>query len=82
MPKVRIYTTANCQYCRLTKAFLQKNGVEYEEVDVGTDTAAAAEMVEKSGQMGVPVIDIDGRIILGFNLPAIKQALENRKNAS
>jgi len=67
MPKVRIYTTANCQYCRLTKAFLQKNGVEYDEVDVGTDTAAAAEMVEKSGQYGVPVTIVDGEVIVGFD---------------
>ncbi|MBT8508377.1 glutaredoxin [Methanomicrobiaceae archaeon CYW5] len=67
MPKVTIYTTANCQYCRLTKAFFQKHGVEYEEIDVGTDTAAAAEMVEKSGQYGVPVTIVDGEVIVGFD---------------
>lgn len=73
---VIIYTTPACPYCAMTKAFLRKNGVEFVEVNVAEDKAAALEMIQKSGQMGVPVLDIDGEIIVGYNLNAIKKALE------
>ena len=73
--KVTIYTTATCPYCKQVKKFLDENNIDYENVDVGKDRDRAKEMVDKSGQMGVPVVDIDGEIIVGFDKPAIKKAL-------
>lgn len=73
---VKIYTTTHCPYCVMAKDFFKKNSVEYEEVNVESDQKAAEEMIEKSGQMGVPVIDINGQIIVGFNRPAIERALK------
>lgn len=78
MPKVRIYTTPTCPYCVMAKNYLKKLGVEFEEVNVAEDRAGLVEMVEKSGQMGVPVIDIDGEIIVGFDRKAIDRALSIR----
>ncbi len=79
MATVKIYTTTNCVYCKLAKEFFSKNNIEYEEINVEKDEKAAEEMIEKSGQMGVPVIDIDGEIIVGFNKPAIEKALKIKK---
>ena len=76
MPKIRVYTTQACPYCIMAKDFLKAAKVKFEEVDVEADTKAAQEMMEKSGQMGVPVIDIDGRIIVGFDKEALKKALK------
>ncbi len=73
--KVKLYTTANCTYCVLAKGFFKKNKIAYEEVDVSEDEKAAAEMIEKSGQMGVPVIEVGDKIIVGFNEPQLKKAL-------
>ena len=78
MTKVKVYSTPTCPYCTMAKDFLKEKGVEFEDIDVSEDQAAAKEMVEKSGQMGVPVIDIDGELIVGFNKPAIEKALEKR----
>ena len=75
MANVTIYTTATCPYCKMAKEYMQEKGIEYSEVDVSTDQEAAAKMVEKSGQMGVPVIDVDGKIIVGFDKGEIKSAL-------
>ncbi len=75
MAKVKIYSTSSCPYCDMAKDFFKQNGIEFEEVDVGNDREAAIEMIDKSGQMGVPVIDIDGKIIIGFNAKEIKKAL-------
>lgn len=73
---VKIYTTTHCPYCHQAKEFFKKNDVKYTEVNVEEDEAAAEEMIEKSGQMGVPVIEINGEIIVGFNKPAIEKALK------
>ncbi len=73
---VKIYTTNHCPYCVMAKDFFKKNNVKYSEINVEDNQAAAKEMIEKSGQMGVPVIDIDGEIIIGFNRPAIERALK------
>lgn len=59
----------------MAKRFFEENGVRYIDVDVSRDEAAAREMIAKSGQMGVPVIEIDGQIIIGFDVPAIRRAL-------
>lgn len=59
----------------MAKRLFQENGVKYIDVDVSRDEAAAREMIAKSGQMGVPVIEIDGKIIIGFDAPAIRRAL-------
>ena len=67
MPTIKIYTTPTCHYCKMTKEFLDENKIEYNAVDVTVDEIARNEMIEKSGQMGVPVIDIDGQILVGFN---------------
>lgn len=73
--KIKVYSTAICPHCVHVKKFLKENNLEFEEIDVGTDFAAAQEMMEKSGQMGVPVVDIDGKIIIGFDKAAMIKAL-------
>lgn len=72
---VLVYSTPTCPYCKMAKDYFTSNGIEYKEVDVAADDASAQEMIKKSGQMGVPVIDIDGKIIIGFDRNAIKEAL-------
>ena len=66
MPKITIYTTPTCAYCKMTKGFFKENSVAYEEKDVTVDDKAREEMIQKSGSMAVPVIDIDGKIVVGF----------------
>lgn len=73
--KVKIYTTPSCPWCKKTKEFFKKNKVKYTEIDVSSNVKAQQEMLKKSGQMGVPVIDIDGKIIIGYNESALKKAL-------
>jgi glutaredoxin-like YruB-family protein len=73
---VKIYATPTCPYCNIAKAFLRENKVDFTDIDVSRDRAAAREMIEKSGQMGVPVLDIDGKLIVGFDRDAIKKALD------
>ncbi len=75
MSEVTIYTTPTCVYCNMAKEFFKENKVEYKQIDVSTDSQKAQAMFEKSGQMGVPVIDIDGKIIVGFDKESIKEAL-------
>lgn len=74
--KVRVYSTPTCPYCDMAKKFLKENKVEFENIDVSRDEKAAEEMVEKSGQMGVPVLEINGEIIVGFDKEAMKKALK------
>jgi len=75
MKKVIIYTTNWCPFCQATKEYLKKKGIEYEEKNVENDLQAREEMIEKSGQLGVPVIDIEGKIIIGFSPEEIEEAL-------
>lgn len=75
MSQVTIYTTPTCVYCKMTKAFFKENNIAYEERDVSTDAAARDEMVAKSNQMGVPVIDIDGQILVGFDKAGFSELL-------
>jgi len=67
MKKVTVYSTKNCPYCRMAKAFLDKHGIPYEEIDVGEDSDAAKKMTDLSGQRGVPVIIVDNEVIVGFD---------------
>ncbi len=76
MKPVIIYTTPTCVYCRMAKEFFAKNNVQYTEHNVAEDDAARDEMVKKSGQLGVPVIDIAGEIFVGFNQREIERALK------
>lgn len=75
MHKVIIYTTPSCVYCKMTKEFFVKNNVQYEELNVATDQKAREDMLEKSQQLGVPVIDVDGTIIIGFDKKNLEMAL-------
>ena len=73
--KVKIYSTPACPFCMMAKKFLKENNIDFEDIDVSTNQAKAQEMVQKSGQMAVPVIDIDGEIIVGFDKEKIRKAL-------
>lgn len=73
--KVKIYSTPACPFCMMSKKFLKENNIDFEDIDVSTDQAKAQEMVQKSGQMAVPVIDIDGEIIVGFDKEKIRKTL-------
>mgnify|MGYP002832352537 CR=1 FL=1 len=72
---MKVYTTSTCTYCKMAKEYFDEKGVSYENLDVTVDEAARNEMIEKSGQMGVPVIDIDGEIIVGFNKDKLAELL-------
>ena len=72
---VTIYTTPTCTYCTKAKQYFRENRITFREYNVAKDMRRADEMVKKSGQMGVPVIDIHGKIIVGFNQPEIERAL-------
>lgn len=73
---VKIYSTPMCPYCIKAKELLKQNGIPFEDIDVSKDRKAAVEMFEKSGQTGVPVLEINGRIIVGFDKEAIKSELK------
>ena len=73
---VTIYTTPSCGYCKVAKDFFRKEHVAFTEYNVASDQRKADEMVRKSGQMGVPVIEVNGKIIVGFNKPEIEKALK------
>jgi glutaredoxin-like YruB-family protein len=75
MKPVSIYTTTTCHFCQMAKEFFKANNVTYTEYNVSEDEAKRAEMIEKSGQMGVPVIYIGDDLVIGFNEPKIKKFL-------
>jgi glutaredoxin 3 len=72
---VIVYSTSTCPWCARTKQFLKENNITFQDFDVSSDQQAAEEMIKKSGQMAVPVLDIDGEIIVGFDKEKIKAAL-------
>lgn len=76
---ITIYTTPTCPYCRALKQFLAERNVSYEERDVSRDRAAVQELMSRTGQMGVPVMLIDGQTIIGFDRPRIEQALSQMR---
>lgn len=75
MKKVKIYTTPYCHYCKMAKEYFKLKGIEYEEYDVMTNLEKRQEMVTKSGQLGVPVIDIDGKLVIGFDRAKVNEYL-------
>ena len=72
---VTVYSTPTCPYCKMAKEYLTEKKIEYNDVNVAENHEAAHQMVEKSGQMGVPQIEINGRIIVGFDKEAIDKEL-------
>lgn len=76
MANVTIYTTPTCVYCKMTKEFFKEHKVQYTEKDVANDAAAREEMLQKSGKMAVPVIDIDGEIVVGFDKERLSELLK------
>jgi len=76
MARVEIYTTPTCHYCHMAKEYFKEHNIEYTEHDVAADTEARAEMVEKSGQMGVPVIFINDEMVIGFNQGRVEELLK------
>jgi len=75
MPQVKVYSTPTCPYCVTLKEFLKENNIEFEDINVAEDAEAREEMIQKTQQMGVPVVDIDGQIIIGFDREKISSLL-------
>ncbi|MEJ2707715.1 MAG: Uxx-star family glutaredoxin-like (seleno)protein [Anaerolineales bacterium] len=75
-PRVILFTTPSCSYCRAAKKYLRQRGVRFKDVDVSRDSRAAKDMVKRSGQQGVPVIDIGGKVIVGFDRNKIDRLLD------
>ena len=73
--EVKVYSTPTCPWCVKAKDFLREHGISFKDLDVSSDEKARNEMLKKSGQMGVPVLDISGEIIVGFDVERIKSAL-------
>lgn len=79
MKKVTIYSSPSCHFCHMVKDFFVSNGVVYEDFDVSTNMEKRKEMVDKSGQMGVPVITVDDKLIIGFDKEKLVDYLELKK---
>lgn len=73
--QVIVYTTPTCPWCQMVKRYLDARGIPYTEIDVSQNYQAAMEMIQKSGQTGVPVVEIDGEIVVGFDRERIDQLL-------
>lgn len=73
--QVTIYSTPTCIYCRMAKDWFKENGIEYTEYDLSVDTVKRDEVIKKTGQMGVPVIEIGGEIVIGFDRKRTEQLL-------
>lgn len=73
---VKIYSTPTCVYCKTLKDYLSKNKIEFQEIDVSKDEKVLQEMIKKSGQMGVPVVEIDEEVIVGFDKQKIDEKLK------
>ena len=74
--KVTVYSTPTCPWCHKTKDFLKANKVKFKDINVAEDRDLAKEMIDKSGQMGVPVTDVDGEIVIGFDKEKLKKLLK------
>jgi len=78
--KIKVYSTPACPYCYALKDFLREHNIEFEDIDVSVNQQAAEEMIQKSGQMGVPVTEIDGEIVVGFDKEKIEKLLNLKLN--
>jgi glutaredoxin 3 len=78
--EVKVYSTPTCGYCHMAKKYLAEKGVNFKEYDVSVDVEAAREMVNLTGQMGVPVITVDNEVIVGFNRPMLDELLSKNGN--
>lgn len=76
---IKIYSTPTCVYCKTLKSYFKKNGIDFEDIDVSKDEKQLQKMIKDSGQMGVPVVDIDGEIITGFDKEKIDKLLKINK---
>jgi len=76
MADVKVYTTSTCGWCVKVKDFLKEHKIKFKEVNVGDDPEAADYMVEKTGQQGVPVIEIEGQFVIGYDVPELKKLLK------
>ena len=74
--EVTVYSTPTCPWCSRAKEFLHQRGVPFRDIDVSADHAAAADMVRRSGQQGVPVITVDNEVVVGFDRPRLERLLE------
>ncbi|NLN74957.1 MAG: NrdH-redoxin [Armatimonadetes bacterium] len=74
--QVTVYSTPTCPYCHRAKDFLKEKGVDFTDLDVAADIEARNTMVQKSGQLGVPVIEVDGQIVIGFNRAKLEEILD------
>lgn len=72
---IKVYSTPGCPWCNVAKDFFKSYNLDFEDIDVSIDEKAAQEMIKKSGQMGVPVIEIDDKIVIGFNKPVLEEIL-------
>jgi glutaredoxin-like YruB-family protein len=72
---IKVYSTPGCPWCNVAKDFLKSHNLGFEDIDVSIDEKSAQEMIKKSGQMGVPVIEIDDKIVIGFNKPVLEEIL-------
>lgn len=79
MKEIIVYSTTTCPYCVMVKEWLKQKKIDFIDYNVGSNQTKAKEMIQKSGQMGVPVIEINGKIIIGFDKPAIEDALKKNK---
>ena len=73
---IKVYSSPSCAYCLTLKEFLKNHNIEFEDIDVSKDEKAREEMIKKSGQFGVPVVEIDGEIIVGFDKEKISKILK------
>jgi len=78
--KIKVYSTPACPYCYALKDFLREHNIEFEDIDVSVNQQAVEEMIQKSGQMGVPVTEIDGEIVVGFDKEKIEKLLNLKLN--
>jgi glutaredoxin 3 len=73
--RVTVFSTPTCPYCNMAKRYLRDRGIRFRDVDVSRDMAAARDLIRRSGQMGVPVIDVDGRLVIGFDRARLDRLL-------
>ena len=72
---IKVYSTPGCPWCNVAKDFFKSHNLDFQDIDVSLDEKTAQEMIKKSGQMGVPVVEIDDKIVIGFNKPVLEEIL-------